>query len=163
LSEPEKNKPKRGPRKDRGTRRVSLPAWLVKDLEQLAKVEGHVSLEGLLVEVMAMVQRPAEAEPITLPPAVQARLAPAAEGSGRSVSDLLLMLEEPICDLLDGRLSQTVDGGMDYRLVPSLEDRLIENFRARIKAVLPAEPAAETDGEFSVAALRAGAWLPEGE
>lgn len=114
-------------RRDKGTRRIVLPAWLVKELEKRADKEG-LSVTGLLEELVGATSA------ITLPPAVLARLAPAAAGSGRTISELLGEMVGDLVELLDGRMSQSVDGGTTYLLVPSLEDRLVEAFRARIRA-----------------------------
>lgn len=135
TEETEAPKPPKKPRKDRGTRRVALPAWLVKDLEAWAKLDS-LSLEALLGLWAREAGRGRREGAITLPQSVLARLAPAAEGSGRSISELLAEMEEDLCGLLDGRLARKVAGvpGVDQEPVPSLEDRLVEAFRARIRA-----------------------------
>jgi hypothetical protein len=146
LSEPQKDKPKRGPRKDRGTRRVSLPVAIVEDLDR--RFPGAVTTPeavGWIIEERDKAVALAEGA-VTLPPAVQARLAPAAEGSGRSVSDLLLMLEEPLSALLDGELAYLSAGAEPPPpglVVPSLEERLVADFRSKLRAAWPAEPRQE--------------------
>jgi hypothetical protein len=136
------------PRKDRGTRRVVLPAWLVKQLEAAASEAGVVSIADLLDEWNAAMT---QEEVITLPPAVLARLAPAAAGSGRSISELLGDIAGYLCDLLDGKLltasPRTGDQTREQApppsrpanvwSIPSLEELLVDAFRARLR---PQEP-----------------------
>jgi hypothetical protein len=132
AAETASNAANKKPRKDRGTRRLSLPALLVGRIEKHAE-DVELAPEKFLGKLLSEYEA-GQWETFTLPPAVLGRLGLAAEASGRSLSELLAMMERHLMALMGGDLQhRPAIPGAEPEPIPALEDQLVEEFRARLK------------------------------